>query len=186
MKWRANPIRAAQVGDLPAGFAFPLTIARICSSLNLLRFIGPRSTENLILRGAIRGLTCRAFFGPFVTGEAQMRRRPGAIRAHLRCEPVGRYAGFVSTPRLLREDGRGISSPVRCAYHPSMPTRKTEARSYPTVTRAEANAWRTLHRQLARTRTLEDAKEVATQAAPPPAKHFYAHLRSFVRTLQPP
>ena len=54
-----------------------------------------------------------------------------------------------------------------------MPTRKTDARTYPTLTRAEADAWRNLHRQLARTRTLQDAKEVATQAAPPHAKRFY-------------
>ena len=67
-----------------------------------------------------------------------------------------------------------------------MPTRKTDARTYPTLTRAEADAWRNLHRQLARTRTLQDAKEVATQAAPPHAKRFYAHLRFFVRTLKPP
>jgi len=67
-----------------------------------------------------------------------------------------------------------------------MPTRKRDARTYPTLTRAEADAWRNLHRQLARTRTLQDAKEVATQAAPPHAKRFYAHLRSFVRTLKPP
>ena len=32
-------------------------------------------------------------------------------------------------------------------------------------------------------RTLQDAKTIAAQAAPPHAKRFYAHLRSFVRTL---
>lgn len=42
--------------------------------------------------------------------------------------------------------------------------------TYPTLTRAEAGAWRDLHRQLARMRTLRDAKEVAAQAAPPHAK----------------
>ena len=67
-----------------------------------------------------------------------------------------------------------------------MPTRKTEAHTHPALTRGEADAWRDLHRQLARTRTLEDAKEVAAQTAPPHAKGFYAHLRSFVRTLKPP
>src|SRR3979490_1298811 len=67
-----------------------------------------------------------------------------------------------------------------------MPTRKTDARTYPTITRAEAEAWRDLHRQLARTRTLQDAKDIAAQAAPPHAKRFYAHLRSFVRTLKSP
>ena len=67
-----------------------------------------------------------------------------------------------------------------------MPTRKTDAHTYPTITPAEAAAWRHLHRELARTRTLQDAKEVAAQAAPPHAKRFYAHLRSFVRTLKPP
>ena len=67
-----------------------------------------------------------------------------------------------------------------------MPTRKTDARTYPTVTRAEAEAWRDLHRQLARARTLQDAKDIAAQAAPPHAKRFYTHLRSFVRTLKPP
>ena len=56
----------------------------------------------------------------------------------------------------------------------------------PALTRAEAEAWRDLHRQLSRTRTLEDAKEVAAQTAPPQARRFYAHLRSFVRTLDPP
>jgi hypothetical protein len=71
-------------------------------------------------------------------------------------------------------------------YHLAMPTRKTDARTYPTVTRAEAEAWRDLHRQLARARTLEDAKDIAAQAAPPHAKRFYTHLRSFVRTLKPP
>ena len=67
-----------------------------------------------------------------------------------------------------------------------MATRKTDPRLYPTLTRAEAVAWRDLHRQLARTRTLQDAKDVAAQSAPPHAKRFYAHLRSFVRTLKPP
>ena len=67
-----------------------------------------------------------------------------------------------------------------------MPTRNARARTYPTITRAEAEAWRKLHRQLARTRTLEDAKDIAEQAAPPHGKRFYAHLRSFVRTLKPP
>jgi len=71
-------------------------------------------------------------------------------------------------------------------YHLAMPTRKADARTYPTITRAEAEAWRDLHRQLARTRTLQDAKDIAAQAAPPYAKRFYAHLRSFVRTLQSP
>jgi len=65
-----------------------------------------------------------------------------------------------------------------------MPTRKTGARTYPTITKAEA--WRDLHRQLARTRTLQDAKDIAAQAAPPHAKRFYTHLRSFVRTLKSP
>jgi hypothetical protein len=67
-----------------------------------------------------------------------------------------------------------------------MPPRKPDARTYPPLTRAEANAWRDLHRQLARTRTLQDAKDLAAQTAPPHAKRFYAHLRSFVRTLKPP
>jgi hypothetical protein len=67
-----------------------------------------------------------------------------------------------------------------------MPTRKTDARTYPTITRAEAEAWRGLHRQLARTRTLQDAKDIAAQTAPPHGKRFYTHLRSFVRTLKPP
>jgi hypothetical protein len=71
-------------------------------------------------------------------------------------------------------------------YHLAMPTRKADARTYPTITRAEAEAWRDLHRQLARTRTLQDAKDIAAQAAPPHAKRFYAHLRSFVRTLKSP
>src|SRR5215831_18855517 len=79
------------------------------------------------------------------------------------------------------------SSCHRCLqYHSSMPTQKTDAHMYPTLTRAEADAWRDLHRQLAKTRTLQDAKEVASQAPPPHAKRFYAHLRSFVRTLKPP
>ncbi len=39
---------------------------------------------------------------------------------------------------------------------------------------------------MARTRTLQNAKDIATQAAPPHAKRFYAHLRSFVRTLKSP
>ena len=67
-----------------------------------------------------------------------------------------------------------------------MSTRKTAARAYPTLTHAEAAAWRDLHRPLARTRTLEDAKEIAAQPGQPNAKRFYAHLRSFVRTLKPP
>ena len=54
-----------------------------------------------------------------------------------------------------------------------MPTRKTDERTYPTITRAEAEAWRDLHRQLARTRTLQDAKDIAAQATPPHAKRFY-------------
>jgi len=71
-------------------------------------------------------------------------------------------------------------------YHLAMPTRKADARTYPTITRAEAEAWRDLHRQLAKTRTLQDVNDVAAQAAPPHAKRFYAHLRSFVRTLKLP
>ena len=67
-----------------------------------------------------------------------------------------------------------------------MPTRKTDARAYPTITRAETEAWRALHRQLARARTLDDAKAIAAQPAPPHAKRFFAHLRSFVRTLKSP
>jgi hypothetical protein len=57
---------------------------------------------------------------------------------------------------------------------------------YPTITRPEAKAWRDLHRQLAKTRTLRDAKDIAAQPAPPHAERFYAHLRSFVRTLKSP
>jgi hypothetical protein len=75
---------------------------------------------------------------------------------------------------------------VTWRYHLPMPTRRADARMYPTITRAEAEAWRDLHRQLARTRTLQDAKDIAAQAAPPHAKRFYAHLRSFVRTLKSP
>jgi hypothetical protein len=71
-------------------------------------------------------------------------------------------------------------------YHGPMPTRKADARTYSTITRSEAEAWRNLHRQLARTRTLQDAKDLAAQAAPPHAKRFYAHLRAFVRTLESP
>jgi hypothetical protein len=67
-----------------------------------------------------------------------------------------------------------------------MPTRRADTRTYPTITRAEAKAWRDLHRQLARTRTLQDAKDIAAQPAPPHAKRFYTHLRSFVRTLKSP
>jgi hypothetical protein len=67
-----------------------------------------------------------------------------------------------------------------------MPTRRTAARTYPAITRAEADAWRDLHRQLARTRSLQDAKDIAAQAAPPHAKRFYTHLRAFVRTLKSP
>ena len=71
-------------------------------------------------------------------------------------------------------------------YHLAMPARRADARKYSTITRAEAQAWRDLHRQLARARTLEDARDIAAQAAPPHAKRFYAHLRSFVRTLKSP
>lgn len=67
-----------------------------------------------------------------------------------------------------------------------MRTRKTDTRTYPTLTRAEAHAWRDLHRQLAGARTPEDAKRIAAQDAPPHATRFYAHLRSFIRTLEPP
>jgi TPR repeat protein len=61
-----------------------------------------------------------------------------------------------------------------------------DAHTYPALTRAEADAWRDLHRQLARTRTLQDAKDIAARTPPPHAKRFYIHLRSFVRTLEPP
>ena len=67
-----------------------------------------------------------------------------------------------------------------------MPTRQADARTFPTITRAEAAAWRDLHHQLVKARTLTDAKAIAAQAAPPHAKRFYAHLRSFVRTLKSP
>lgn len=67
-----------------------------------------------------------------------------------------------------------------------MPMRKADAPTYSTLTRAEADAWRALHRQLARTRTLQDARDIAAQAPPPHARRFYVHLRSFVRTLKSP
>jgi hypothetical protein len=67
-----------------------------------------------------------------------------------------------------------------------MPAPKADARAYPTLTRAEVAAWRELHRQLAGTQTLQEAKDIAAQAAPPHATRFYAHLRSFVRTLDLP
>lgn len=63
---------------------------------------------------------------------------------------------------------------------------RADARTYPTITRAEAAAWRDLHHQLAKARTLQDAKDIASQPAPPHAKRFYANLRSFVRALEPP
>jgi len=74
----------------------------------------------------------------------------------------------------------------RSGYDLEVPTRKTAARTYPTITRAEAEAWRDLHRQLARARSLKDAKDIAAQDVPPHAMRFYTHLRSFVRTLKPP
>jgi hypothetical protein len=92
-----------------------------------------------------------------------------------------------SSPRALHPPRTHISScRRRLGIIPSMPTRKEPAHTYPTLTYAEANAWRDLHRQLARTRSLQDAKKVAARATPPHAKRFYAHLRSFVRTLKPP
>jgi len=45
-------------------------------------------------------------------------------------------------------------------------------RTYPTLTRGEADAWRALHRQLAHARTLDDAKDIAAQEVPPHAKRF--------------
>jgi hypothetical protein len=81
-------------------------------------------------------------------------------------------------------DGGGHNPIFR--YHLAMPAPKTDARAYPTLTRAEADAWRALHRQLARTQTLQDAQDIAAQAAPAHAKRFYARLRSFVRTLNLP
>jgi len=73
---------------------------------------------------------------------------------------------------------------------PSDPNRRVHQlvrrHTYPTITRAEAEAWRDLHRLLARTRTLQGAKAIAAQTAPAHAKRFYAHLRSFVRTLNLP
>lgn len=94
--------------------------------------------------------------------------------------------------RSCGDDGRAESeSANQCndtilEYHLAMPARKADARTYPTITRAEAEAWRDLHRQLAKTRTLQDVQDIAAQAAPPHATRFYAHLRSFVRTLEPP
>ena len=79
-----------------------------------------------------------------------------------------------------------LASGAILRYHLAMRTRKADARTYAMITRAEAEAWRDLHRQLARTRTLKDAKDIAAQSAPPHAKRFYAHLRSFVRTLKSP
>jgi hypothetical protein len=67
-----------------------------------------------------------------------------------------------------------------------MSAQKAIERKYPTITRAEADAWRDLHRQLAKARTLQDARDIAAQPAPPHARRFYAHLRAFVRTLEPP
>ncbi len=67
-----------------------------------------------------------------------------------------------------------------------MTKRKVAARTYPTLTRAEAEAWRDLHRQLAKARGLKDVKAIAAQTAPTHAKRFYVRLRSFVRTLTPP
>jgi glycine/D-amino acid oxidase-like deaminating enzyme len=71
-------------------------------------------------------------------------------------------------------------------YHLRDPYAKSGCTRVPDTQSAEAEAWRDLHRQLARTRTLQDAKDIAAQAAPPHAKRFYAHLRSFVRTLKSP
>jgi hypothetical protein len=101
----------------------------------------------------------------------------------------------IEVPQLLRRGvavavhyhaakGARIGASVR--YHPAMPTRKAEARTYRTLTPAEAEAWRDLHRQLAKTRTLRDAKDIAAQAVPPHAERFYVHLRSFVHTLTLP
>jgi hypothetical protein len=63
--------------------------------------------------------------------------------------------------------------------------RKATAKPRP-QTRAEAEAWRALHRQLARTKTRSDAEKVAAQVPPPHTKRFYSNLRYFVRTLAPP
>ena len=54
------------------------------------------------------------------------------------------------------------------------------------LTRAQADAWRALHRQLARTKTRRDAQRVAKQVAPPHAKPFYVHLRYFLQTDKTP
>jgi len=67
-----------------------------------------------------------------------------------------------------------------------MTGRKADAHTYPTITRAEAEAWRNLHRELAKARTFQDVEDIAAHAAPPHAKRFYTHLRSFVRTLKSP
>src|SRR3954469_21740914 len=89
-------------------------------------------------------------------------------------------------PQSNRSLPKSRSRAILLRCHLAMPTRKTDARTYPTITRAEAEAWRDLHRQLARTRTLQDAKDIAAQPAPAHAKRFYTHLRSFVRTLKSP
>src|ERR1051325_6261691 len=104
-------------------------------------------------------------------------------------------------PRARREDVARPSAenysatPVGSICNPLRPSPESSAvarkprhsvAERATLTRAQADAWRDLHRQLARTRTLPDAKRVAARAAPPHAPRFYARLRSFVRTLQPP
>jgi hypothetical protein len=71
-------------------------------------------------------------------------------------------------------------------YDRGVSPQKTAARTYLPLNRAEAEAWRALHRQLARARSLQDLKDIAAQEVPRNATRFYAHLRSFVRTLTPP
>ena len=54
------------------------------------------------------------------------------------------------------------------------------------LTRPEAEAWRDLHRKLAKTKTRRDAARIAAMVPPPNARRFYANLRHFLRALNPP
>jgi hypothetical protein len=67
-----------------------------------------------------------------------------------------------------------------------MATRKPVAGRPRKPSRAQAEAWRALHRQLAQAKTYRQVETVARQEPPPHAARYYSNLRHFLRTFAAP
>jgi hypothetical protein len=67
-----------------------------------------------------------------------------------------------------------------------MATKKAAAGTSRPQTRAEAEAWRALHRQLAAAKTYREIEKLAKHEPPPNARRYYANLRAFLRGVATP